>query len=99
MYELGQPVPRARNQTKQLRAAENKVEYLRNEKQQQRLAKVSVDTNDCERHAGKVAERIAREDARRIPTLLLGLNRISGMPFRLTSCATATQCIHRSGAA
>ena len=57
----------ARHQPKQLRAGENKVEYLRDKEEEERLGKVRLDAYDCERHACQVAERIAWECTRGVP--------------------------------
>ena len=57
----------ARHQPKQLRAGENKVEYLRDKEEEERLGKVRLDAHDRERHARQVAERITRKRTRRVP--------------------------------
>ena len=50
-----------------LRAAEDKVEDLWNEEEQERLRKVGLNPNDSKGHSRDIAERIAREYSRRIP--------------------------------
>jgi len=40
---------------------------LRYEEQKHRLAEVAEDSNNGERHSGKVAERVADKHSRRIP--------------------------------
>ena len=51
----------------ELRYREEEVECLWNEEQQQRLAEVAEDRNNRKRHPREVAERVANENARRIP--------------------------------
>ena len=52
---------------KELRNWEDEVEDLRYEEQKHRLAEVAEDSNNGERHSGKVAERVADKHSRRIP--------------------------------
>ena len=46
------------------------VENLWHEKEEQRLAEVTEDGNNGQRHAAEVAEGVAREDRRRIPVVV-----------------------------
>jgi len=58
---------RTRYKVEKLRNWEDKVEDLRHEEEQHRLAEVSENSNDGERHSGKVAKRVADKHSRRIP--------------------------------
>eukprot|EP00955_Chlamydomonas_euryale_P056542 356459-Chlamydomonas_euryale.AAC.5 len=67
--EHGQPVARARHDLEQLGDAVDKVDNLRDEEEQQRLAEVAQDARDRDRHARKIckrAERAARERQREV---------------------------------
>lgn len=64
--EFRQPMSRAGNEVEKLRHRINKIEHLRDEKQQNRLAEVAENADDRESHARKVVERVADEDLRRI---------------------------------
>ena len=60
-------MPRTRHQPKELRARQDKVEDLREEEQEERLAEVRLDPDDSECHARDVAEGVAREGAGWVP--------------------------------
>lgn len=57
---------RAGDEAKELGDRVAKVEDLGDHEEQQRLGKVAEDGDDDEHHAGKVAVRVADEDARRV---------------------------------
>ena len=58
---------RARHKMKELRHTKDKVQYLRYKKQEHCFAKMPQYRNHGERHASKVAVRIANKHLRRIP--------------------------------
>lgn len=61
-------VARAGDQAEELRAGQHEVEDLREEEEKQGLRVVCLDAHDGKRHASHVAERIAGENTRGIPT-------------------------------
>ena len=67
MLLLWQSVARTRHKLEQLRHREQKVEYLRYEEEEEKLAEVSENADDGERHACKVAECVADKHLARIP--------------------------------
>jgi len=56
-----------RHEVEKLRNGEDEVDDLRYEEEQHRLAEVSEDSDDRERHPGKVAKSVTDEHSRRIP--------------------------------
>jgi len=56
-----------RHEVEELRDGEEEVEDLWYEEEQHRLAEVTEDSNNSERHPGKVAERVTNEHSCRIP--------------------------------
>ena len=63
-------MPGAGHKTEELRYGVEKVEYLRHEEEQERLAEVPQDANHSKRHTSKVAKRVAHKHSRWIPTLI-----------------------------
>lgn len=61
------PVPWARDETKYLRARENKIENLRHEEQEQCFGKVTLYANDGESHPSDIAKCISRKGTSGIP--------------------------------
>jgi hypothetical protein len=51
-----------RNETKQLWYREQKIDDLRNEEEEHRLAEMSNDANNGKGHTSKVAQRITNKD-------------------------------------
>jgi hypothetical protein len=60
-------MPRAWNQSEQLRGAQDKIECLRNEEEEQSLAEMAQNRNDGKGHAREVAKRIAWKDSCWVP--------------------------------
>lgn len=58
---------RTRHNTKNLRRTQDKIEYLRDKKQEECFAEMAEDADDGEGHAGEVAEGVAWEDSGREP--------------------------------
>ena len=67
--EKWKPVARAGDDGRELRERVEEVEDLREEEEEERLGKVAENADDGERHAGKVAERVADERARGVPAI------------------------------
>lgn len=63
-------MPRTRDEPKQLRDRVEKVEDLGEEEEEEGFRKMAEDADDGKGHAGKVAERVADEGVRRVPTLI-----------------------------
>ena len=59
MVVPGQPVSGTRHKVEQLRNWEEKVEDLRDEKEQHRFAEVAEDCDNGEWHSGEIAECVA----------------------------------------
>ena len=64
---LGQPMPGARDHSKKLGYRVQEVEDLGYEEEQQCLAEVAQNPNDCKGHASKIAESIADKYSRWVP--------------------------------
>lgn len=63
-------MPGARNDVKELRNRVDEVEDLRHEEQQQGLAEVTENSNDCKHHASEVAVSVPNENLRWIPVVI-----------------------------
>lgn len=61
-FKVGQSVPRAVNDSKQLWERKDEVDYLRYEKKQHSLAKVTQDANNGKGHASEVAISVSNEN-------------------------------------
>jgi hypothetical protein len=61
------PVSRTRHETEQLRAREDKVKDLRQEKQQERLREMGLNSDDRKCHPCNITEGVTREGTCRIP--------------------------------
>lgn len=57
----------ARDNMKKLRQGIDKVDHLRDEEEEHRLAEVSQDTDNSEGHPGKVAESVSHKDGWGVP--------------------------------
>ena len=64
---LGQPMPGARDHSKELGYRVQEVEDLGYEEEQQCLAEVAQNPNDCKGHTGKIAESVADKYSRWVP--------------------------------
>ena len=64
LYNVGLSMPRALNDSKQLWEGQNEIDYLRHEKEQHSLAKVTQDAYNGKRHAREVAISVANEHFR-----------------------------------
>lgn len=58
---------RARDKFKELRDGVKEIEYLREEKQEYCLGKVSMNTHNSKGHTGEVAVGVAHEDLSGVP--------------------------------
>lgn len=58
---LGQAVSRTRHELEELRHGQEEIENLRNEEKQQELAEMAENSDDSERHASEIAERVAHK--------------------------------------
>lgn len=65
----GEPVPRARDNVKQLRQGVDKVNYLRNEEKQHCFAEVSQNTNYSKGHPSKVTKSVSNKHRWRVPVM------------------------------
>lgn len=59
-------MPRTWNEVEKLWHRIYEIDDLRDEKQQNCLAEMSQNSNNSERHSGKIVERVTDEDLRRI---------------------------------
>ena len=70
----------AGDQTEELRAREDKIEDLGNEKEHERFAEMPLERNSGERHTGEVAERVSWKRPRWIPVKVMSGSRSTMLP-------------------